>query len=132
MLTLLRAETLVRGALAKARALDLNKVSAVAIDITGQVKVAMREDGAGIAGVEIATGKALSALTFGCTSGQISDALAGNPLAGPSVLSAVTARLVLLKGGVPIYGEDGAIIGAIGVAGDAPDNDEKAALGAFD
>ncbi len=68
-------------------------------------------------------------MAFGCSSRQIADALAGNPLAGPSVLSAVPGPIVLLPGGVLLHDEAGAVIGAIGVAGGAPDDDEWAAKG---
>lgn len=56
------------------------------IDLSGNGKTALREDGSNLTAVDVAQGKAHAALTFGCTSKQIADALAGNPLAGPSVL----------------------------------------------
>jgi len=77
----------------------------------------------------VAFGKARAALSFGCTSRQIADALAGNPLAGPSVLAALPGPLVLIAGGVLVHDSAGAVIGAIGVAGGAPDDDEWAASG---
>jgi len=124
-LSLTSAEHLVGAALAAARRRSLNPMSVSVIDASGYLKCAVREDGAGIAGVDIAAGKARAALTFGCSSRQIADALAGNPLAGPSVLAALGGRVVLLAGGVLIRGEAGDVIGAIGAAGDAPDNDES-------
>jgi len=39
--------------------------------------------------------------------------------------------VVLLGGGAPIKDESGATIGAIGAAGDAPDNDEAIVLAAL-
>jgi uncharacterized protein GlcG (DUF336 family) len=130
-LTLTKAETLAKAAAAKARELALNPMGIAVIDASGHLKFALREDGAGLAGIDIALGKARAALTFGCTSKQIADALAGNPLAGPSVLAALDGRVVLLGGGAPIKDESGATIGAIGAAGDAPDNDEAIVLAAL-
>jgi uncharacterized protein GlcG (DUF336 family) len=122
------AERLAKAAVAAARTKALNPMSISVIDASGHLKFALREDGAGLAGVDIALGKARAALTFGCTSRQIADALAGNPLAGPSVLAVLEGRVALLPGGILILDPAGAAIGAIGAAGDAPDNDEAIAL----
>jgi uncharacterized protein GlcG (DUF336 family) len=130
-LTLARAESLAKAATAKAREKALNPMSVSVIDGSGHLKYALREDGAGLAGVDIALGKARAALTFGCSSRQIADALAGNALAGPSVLATLQGRVVLLAGGVLIQDPtSGAVLGAIGAAGDAPDNDEAIVLAA--
>ncbi len=129
-LTLAKAESLAKAAVDAARAKALNPLGVAVIDASGELKFALREDGGGLAGVDIALGKARAALTFGCTSKQIADALAGNPLAGPSVMAVLQGRVALLAGGVPITGPDGVAIGAIGAAGDAPDNDEAIALAA--
>jgi uncharacterized protein GlcG (DUF336 family) len=131
-LTLIIAESLAKAAAAKAREKALNPMSIAVIDTSGYLKFALREDGAGLAGIDIALGKARAALTFGCTSKQIADALSGNPLAGPSVMSALQGRAVLLGGGVPIRDESGVTIGALGAAGDMPDNDESIVLAALD
>ncbi len=80
--------------------------------------------------MDIALGKARAALTFGCSSKQIADALAGDPLAGPSVIGVLQGRIMLLAGGILIRDSVNEIIGAIGAAGDAPDNDEAAVTAA--
>jgi uncharacterized protein GlcG (DUF336 family) len=127
-LTLATAERLTRAAIAEARKRSMNPMSVVVIDGSGHLKFAMREDGAGLAGIDIAHGKAAAALTFGCTSRQIADALAGNPLAGPSVIARLQGRVVLLAGGAPIKDADGAVVGAMAAAGDMPENDESIVL----
>ncbi len=129
-LTLAEAERLAKAAAATARAKHFNPMGVAVIDASGHLKFALREDGAGLAGVDIALGKARAALTFGCTSGQIADALAGNPLAGPSVMSVLDGRVVLLAGGVLIQDAAGVTLGAMGAAGDAPANDEAVVLAA--
>lgn len=126
-LTLEHAERAAKAAIAFAREKGLNRMGIAVIDAGGNVKLGVREDGAGLAAIEIATGKARAALTFGCTSKQIADALSGNPLAGPSVLSVLGGRIVLLGGAVLIKDADGTTIGAIGAAGGAPDDDETVA-----
>jgi uncharacterized protein GlcG (DUF336 family) len=127
-LTLDDAERMAKAAIAHARAKGLNKMGIAVIDAGGNLKVGLREDGANLAAIEIAQGKARAALTFGCTSKQIADALSGNPLAGPSVLGVVDRPIVLLGGGVLIKDTSGATIGAIGGAGGAPDDDEAVAF----
>ena len=129
-LTLEQAEQLARRALQQAHTLKMNAMSVAVIDLSGNLKVALREDGAGLAGIDIALGKARAALNFGCSSRQIADALAGNALAGPSVLAALQGRVVLLAGGVLVHDSAGSVIGAIAAAGDTPDRDEAIVLAA--
>lgn len=115
------------GACDHARAQHLNPLSIAVIDASGFLKFAFREDGAGISGVEIALGKARTALEFGMSSGQISEILAGNPLGAQSVLAIAKGRIMLMPGAVLLTDRDGLAIGAIGAAGDLPANDEAAA-----
>lgn len=126
-LTLDQADRIAKAAIAFARDKSLNRMGVAVIDAGGNTKLGLREDGAGLAAIEIATGKARAALTFGCTSKQIADALAGNPLAGPSVLSVLGGRVVLLGGAVLIRDAAGVTLGAVGAAGGAPDDDETVA-----
>jgi uncharacterized protein GlcG (DUF336 family) len=128
LLSLRDAEQLAHRAVAAARAKSFNPMSIAVIDASLNLKFAMREDGAGPAGIDIATAKARAALSFGCSSRQIADALAGNPLAGPGVTATLGGRVLLLAGGVLILGADGAAMGAIAAAGDSPDNDESVVL----
>lgn len=126
-LTLDAADRMARAAIANARANGRNSMGIAVIDASGNLKVALREDGSNLAAIDLAAGKARAALTFGCTSQQIADALAGNPLAGPSVLAVLQGRIVLLGGGVPIKDAEGNVIGAVGAAGGAPADDESVA-----
>ena len=127
LLNLETAERIAKAAATNARANNRNPMGIAVIDLSGNLKFALREDGSNLAAIDIALGKARAALTFGCTSKQIADALAGNALAGPSILATLGGRIVLLGGGVLIKDADGATIGAIGAAGGAPDDDETVA-----
>jgi uncharacterized protein GlcG (DUF336 family) len=127
-LSLEHALSLAQAALSRAAARNM-AVSVAVIDQSFFLKAGLRADAAGAPTLEIAFGKARAALSFNCSSRQIADALAGNPLAGPSVLAALPGPLVLLPGGALLRDAAGAIIGAIGVAGGAPDEDEWAATG---
>jgi len=125
-LTLDNARDAATAALERARSRGM-AVSVAVIDLSLQMKAGLRADGAGPATLDIAYGKARAALSFGCTSRQIADALSGNPLAAPSVLASLTGPIVLLPGGILLHDAQGGVIGAIGVAGGAPDDDEWAA-----
>jgi uncharacterized protein GlcG (DUF336 family) len=131
-LTLEHAEQLAQAALQAAQRLATNPMSIAVIDGSGHLKLGLRADGAGLAGIDIAWGKARAALAFQCSSRQIADALAGNPLAGQSVLAVMQGRVVLLPGGVLLRDAAGQIIGAMAAAGDAPDRDEAVVLAAVD
>jgi uncharacterized protein GlcG (DUF336 family) len=131
VLSLHDAEKLARFAIESARAKALHPMSLAVIDASLNLKFALREDGAGCAGIDIATGKARAALSFGCSSRQIADALAANPLAGPGVTATLGGRVLLLAGGVLILDADGVPIGAIAAAGDSPDNDEAVVMAAI-
>jgi len=109
----------------------MNPLSISLIDVTGYLKFGLREDGADIASLDIALGKARAALAFGCTSKAISDALSSAPVGAASVVAALLGRMVLVAGGVPLRDDAGAIIGAMAAAGDAPDNDEAVVLAAI-
>jgi len=127
-LTLEHATTVAKAALSRAQSRCM-AVGVAVIDASFYLKTGLRADGAGPVTLDIAFGKARAALSFGCSSRQIADALSGNPLAAPSVLASLTGPIVLLPGGILLHDEEGAVIGAIGVAGGAPDDDEWAAGG---
>jgi uncharacterized protein GlcG (DUF336 family) len=129
-LTLAVAESLAKSALAHARAKTMSAMSVSVADRSGYLKFAMREDGSGTAGIDIALGKARAALTFGCSSRQITDALAGNPFSASTVVAGLQGRVILMAGAVLIHDSAGAVIGAIGAAGDSPDNDEAIVIAA--
>jgi uncharacterized protein GlcG (DUF336 family) len=131
-LTLEQAEHLAKSAQRAARKLAMNPMCIAVIDSSTHLQFALREDGAGLDGIAIALGKARAALAFHCSSRQIADALAGNPLAGPSVLAVMQGPIVLLPGGVLVRNAAGDIIGALAAAGDAPDRDEAIVLAAVD
>jgi uncharacterized protein GlcG (DUF336 family) len=127
-LTLDHAIALAQAALDRAASRGMS-VSVAVIDPSFYLKAGLRADGAGPVTPDIAFGKARAALSFGCSSRQIADALSANPLAAPSVLASIPGPIVLLPGGILLHDAKGTVIGAIGVAGGAPDDDEWVAAG---
>jgi glc operon protein GlcG len=103
------------------------QVSVAIVDQHGNLAAFKRMDGSLLASVKFSQGKALTSATIPMTSGSIADmnvTLPGSPLSN-------IPGFVLLKGAVPIVSDTGQILGAIGVAGGNPDQDESCAKAAL-
>ncbi len=94
------------------------------LDPGGHLVVLEREDGAGIIRVEIATGKAYAALGMGAATRTLRDRLADRPGFVSALSAASAGRFVAVPGGVLLYGDDGTLMGAVGISGDTSDKDE--------
>ena len=106
-------------------------LTVVVLDAGGHVVVSRREDGSGILRFEIARGKAHGALGMGIGSRVIRDRLKDRPAFQSAIAAASDGTFIPVPGGVLICREaDGAVIGAVGVSGDASDKDEYAAIAA--
>jgi uncharacterized protein GlcG (DUF336 family) len=109
------AQTMAQAAIAQCRA-NGYRVSATVLDNGGNVKVVIRDDGAGVGTIDLSHRKAYSAVIFRRTSGETAKVF-GAMTPPPTI-----AGTVMLAGGVPIkVGAD--TIGAIGVSG-APGGDK--------
>lgn len=114
------------AAAAEQEAINNNwKVSIAIVDDGANLLYLVRLDGAHIASADVAQGKARTAMRYKRSSRALEDAVAG----GRTALVAVEG-ITPLQGAVPIVHE-GNIIGAIGVSGVLPAQDEQiAAAGA--
>lgn len=126
-LSLSQATLIVDAALSKARELDLRPLTVTVLDPGGHPIVVKREDGAGILRPQIAHAKA-----WGCLgTGHGGAAGARHATRDPAFFAALAAisegRVASSRGGVLIRDELGSLLGAIGVSGDRPDNDEAVA-----
>jgi len=119
MLTVDVAQTIAQEAMAKCRA-DGYKVSVRVVDQANMEKAFLRDDGAGMATVQVATMKTNSAMFFGRPSGPPPGLAAGAPVPAPVVPGTINAM-----GGVPIK-IGGQVIGAVAVSG-APGGEKDAA-----
>jgi uncharacterized protein GlcG (DUF336 family) len=128
MINLKQASTIVERGLTYARGRDLPPMTVAVLDAAGRLVAFAREDGSSLLREDIARGKALGALNLGIGS----RAIARRAAAQPHFINAVTAlaggNLVPVPGGVLVRDEDGAIIGAVGVSGHLPDDDEDCAI----
>ncbi|HVN84564.1 MAG TPA: heme-binding protein [Candidatus Binatia bacterium] len=123
-LTLSAAKRIVAAAEADAKAKNQTVVIAV-VDDGGHVLLLERLDDTQVASVEVAIGKARTAAIFRRPSREFEEQIKNGRLA-----SLVLPGATPLQGGLPLVYE-GKVIGAIGVSGNTPQQDEDiAAAGA--
>ena len=131
MITLKQASAIVEQALTQARGRALPPMTVAVLDAAGQLVAFAREDASSLLREDIARAKARGALNLGIGS----RAIARRAAAQPHFITAVTAladgNLVPVPGGVLIRNDGGAIIGAVGVSGHLPDDDEDCAVQAI-
>ena len=127
-ITLRKARTIIRKALEKGREMELKPLSVVVLDAGGHVIAFEREDGAAPGRFQIAEGKAYGAVMLGM-GGQAQMARAETQAYFMLAANgAFDGAVVPVPGGVLVKGAEGAVIGAVGVTGDASDNDEICAV----
>jgi uncharacterized protein GlcG (DUF336 family) len=117
------------AALAKGRELGLAPLTVVVLDAGGHMKALLREDGCSLLRPEIALGKAFGAMALGFGSREL--ARRAQSMSGfMNALSDLAGgRAVPVPGGVLVRAAgDGAVLGAVGVSGDASDKDEVCAV----
>ena len=127
-LPLAKAEEIVNAALATGRKKSFAPLTVVVLDAGGHVIVVKREDGSGIARVEIATAKAWGSLGLGFGSRNIAARAARQPAFYNALASVFDGRMAPVPGGALIRDAAGEVVGAVGVTGDTSDNDEICAL----
>jgi glc operon protein GlcG len=125
-LTRAQARESVERGFAKAQALGF-KVAIAVVDDAGHLVVCDRMDGALWVTPEIARAKANAAAAFHATTLDLEDRFAKRPLFADNVATLGDYQFVFGRGAVPLV-EDGRIVGAVGVSGAVPaDNDHTIA-----
>lgn len=127
-LDLAAASRIVDAALAQARELKLKPITVAVLDAGGHLVAFKREDRSGILRPEIAIGKAWGALGMGCGSRQLAERAASHPQFLTALAAASGGRVFPAAGGVLVRDGEGRILGAVGVSGDLPDQDEACAV----
>ncbi len=125
--TLADATHAIQAVCAYAREKALAPLAVAVLDAGGHVRAAVREDGSGHSGIDIAIAKARGALSFSMTSRAIGEIFGGNPSLCAALAVTMNGQMLPLPGALLIRGSGDRVIGAIAAAGDAPDNDESAA-----
>jgi uncharacterized protein GlcG (DUF336 family) len=123
-ITLEGAQRMMAAAEAEARRNGWHVAVAI-VDAGAHLILFQRMDNAQVGGVEVAIGKARTAVNFKRSTKVLEDMIA----AGRSAFLAIEG-LVPLQGGVPVF-SGGAAIGAVGVSGATSAEDEQVALAAI-
>lgn len=128
-LSLGEARAIIAAAFAKAAELGLKPLAVAVLDAGGHIRAIERQDGASMHRPEIAIGKAYGALAMGLGSRALAERVKER---GAVFLDAVNGmlggRLVPAPGGVLVRDEAGNVIAAVGISGDASDQDEICAV----
>ena len=127
-LTLEAASRIVDAALARARELGLKPLTVAVLDAGGHLVAFKRQDQSGILRPEIAQGKAWGALGMGLGGRELARRADHAPAFYAALASASGGRMIPVPGGVLIKDGEGDILGAVGISGDMPDNDETCAV----
>ena len=127
-ITLRKARTIVRQALAKGREQELKPLVVCVLDAGGHLKAFEREDGAANMRFQVAFGKANGALGLGTGSRALRDRAEAQVYFPLAVGNVFPGGLVPVPGGVLVRDRRDAIIGAVGISGDTGENDELAAI----
>ncbi|RED98916.1 GlcG/HbpS family heme-binding protein [Marinoscillum furvescens] len=131
MLKLKEAQQLCEAVLQYGQDRQLHPLTVSVLDTGGHPLCILRHERSGILRYEIAFGKAWGALGLGMGTRVYSELTAAEGTSQSFVhalMNASAGRVVPTRGGVLIRNVSGDLLGAIGVSGDTPQNDESAAL----
>ena len=125
MLDLATARKIADTALADGLKRGVAKTTIVVTDASGEIRVALRADAAGAFGVEIARGKARTALGFATSTIKLAQVFGNSASATAAVNAATGNRFVPLGGGVQIANSEGQVVGAAAMSGGQPEVDDE-------
>ncbi len=129
MLTLTKAQKIMKAALADAETRGLKPVGVVIVDSRGAVRLATVQDGNSLMRFEIAHGKAFGAVGMGVGTRTMNKFALERPHFMTAFVATTGGRAIPVPGGVLIRdAKSGALLGAVGVSGDTSDNDEAIAI----
>lgn len=127
-LSLNQASRIVDSGLQRARELHFKPLTIAVLDAGGHLVAMKREDGSGILRPEIAHAKAWGALGMGAGTRALAKRAEHAPGFYAALASTSTGRMLPVPGGVLIRNASNDVVGAVGVSGDLPDNDETCAV----
>jgi uncharacterized protein GlcG (DUF336 family) len=127
-ISLAAARTIAVRALAHARSSDFPPMTVAVLDAAGQLVALAREDGSSLLRGRIARAKARGALNIGVGSRSLAAQAAAHSAFINSVVALADGDFVPAAGGVLVRDDDNNVIGAVGVSGSLPDDDEACAI----
>lgn len=123
-LTLKQANTIIEGALAKAREMKIKPLAVVVLDDSGNIVASQREDNASMFRFDVALGKAWGAVAMGASSRALGTRAKDNPNFFLSLASTAKGKFLPQTGAALIKDAQGNILGAAGASGGTGDEDE--------
>lgn len=126
--TLGQARTIIDSVLTSGRERGLQPLAVAVLDAGGHLVAFEREDGAANMRFQIAHGKAHGALALGLGSRALMRRAEEQPYFVAAAAVAIGGALVPVPGGVLVKDCQEVTLGAVGVSGDASDNDESVAV----
>jgi uncharacterized protein GlcG (DUF336 family) len=127
-LTLAQASTIVDVALKTGREANFQPLTVAVLDAGGHLIAFKREDKSGLLRFDIAFGKAWGALGMGFGGRTLAGRAPKSQLFFTTLAAASGGRFVPVIGGILIRDAAGDVIGAVGISGDASENDEKCGI----
>jgi uncharacterized protein GlcG (DUF336 family) len=119
--TLDQAQAIIKAARAKADDIGVPMNIAV-VDAGNNLTAFSRMDGAWLGSIDIAQGKAYTARAFDMPTRDLAKmAQPGEPLFG---IEGSNQSVIIFGGGIPLT-DDGTVVGAVGVSGGTPDQDQE-------
>jgi uncharacterized protein GlcG (DUF336 family) len=127
-ITLEQAQTIVRATLAYAREHDFEPTGVAVLDVRGALTAFATEDGSTLGRAQVVMGKASGCISMGVGGRSLARRGAEAPQWTLAVGNVLPLGLLPGIGGVLVRDAAGKPVGAVGVAGAAPENDEAAAI----
>lgn len=127
-LSLSKARTIIRAAIAHGRDKGMKPLSVIVLDAGGHPIAFERADGASPGRYAIAEGKAYGAVMLGMPGSAQKDRAEAQAYFIAAAGAAFGGKMIPVPGGVLVKDRRGDIIGAVGVTGDTSENDAEAAL----
>lgn len=127
MITLEKAENLINAIFKRGRELGLRPLSVAVVEPGAKVKLFKKEDGSSELRFEMAMGKAYASLAMGRSSSLVRVRAEQRPMFMDFLMRSSDGQIFPEGGGMLIRGEDGALLGAVGVTGDTQEMDEELA-----
>ncbi|WP_022891296.1 GlcG/HbpS family heme-binding protein [Agromyces subbeticus] len=128
MITSSQARTIVEASLGYARDHALPPMTVAVLGADGELVAFRKEDGSSLLREKIARGKARGALNMGVGSRALAARATTHPQFVNSLVALAAGELVPVPGGVLVRDDAGMIVGAVGVSGHQPDEDEACAI----
>jgi uncharacterized protein GlcG (DUF336 family) len=127
-ISLQQAQTIVNVVLAYAREHKFKPTGVAVLDVRGALIAFATEDGSTLARAQVTMGKAGGVIAMGVGSRSLAKRGREAPQWVLAVGDVLPLGLLPGPGGVLVRDAAGDPVGAVGVAGDSPDNDEAAAM----